>query len=405
MGSKISLKVLGGACIVAGTAIGAGMLALPVVTAVGGLIPSSMIYLICYLFSIATGLLLVEICYWMPQNANLVSMTYHLLGPVGRIFAWILYIFLFYSLTVAYVSGGGAFVTLLFQGSIPLWLGDIIFALVFGAIVYLGTTVVDRINFLLVIGLFISFFVFFIMGVGQIKLETLMHSSNMLSAMMALPVMFTSFSYQGVIPSLYAYLDRDSKKVRQAILIGAFLPLILYLIWEVLILGIVPLEGLYGLLHAKKEGWTAVQPLKFFLKTPWVVTVGEFFAFCALTTSFLGVTLGLVDFLADSLQIKKEGIKKLFLCLLVYVPSTVIACTYPNIFLVALGYAGGVGCVLLLGLLPICMVWVGRYRKHYTRQAAELGGGKLMLGVLFLFIVIELVIEIVQEVQRLGGFF
>ena len=401
MASKISLKVLGGACIVAGTAIGAGMLALPVVTAMGGLIPSSMIYLICYLFSIATGLLFVEICYWMPQNANLVSMTYHLLGPIGRIFAWILYIFLFYSLTVAYVSGGGAFVTTLFQGAIPLWLGDILFSLIFGTIVYMGTVVVDRINFVLVIGLFISFFIFFIMGVRQIKLETLMQSSDIVNAMMALPVMFTSFSYQGVIPSLYAYLDRDSKKVRQAILIGAFLPLILYLIWEVLILGIVPLDGLYGLIHAKKEGWTAVQPLKYFLKTSWVVTVGEFFAFCALTTSFLGVTLGLVDFLADSLQIKKEGIKKLFLCLLVYVPSTLIACTCPNIFLIALGYAGGIGCVLLLGLLPICMVWVGRYRKHYTRQATELRGGKIMLSLLLLFIVLELVIEIVQEVQRL----
>ena len=100
-------KAIGGALLVGGTAIGAGMLALPVVTGMGGFLPSTVIFIICWIFSACTGLLLLEVCLWMPNDANIISMVQHLLGPVGKIAAWILYIFLFYCLAIAYVDGRG----------------------------------------------------------------------------------------------------------------------------------------------------------------------------------------------------------------------------------------------------------------------------------------------------------
>ena len=89
-------KAIGGALLVAGTAIGAGMLALPVVPGMGGFRPATLIFLICWIFSACTGLLLLEICLWMPNDANIISMAHHLLGPIGKVAAWLLYIFLFY---------------------------------------------------------------------------------------------------------------------------------------------------------------------------------------------------------------------------------------------------------------------------------------------------------------------
>ena len=94
-------KAIGGALLVGGTAIGAGMLALPVVTGMGGFFPAIVIFIICWLFSACTGLLLLEVCLWMPNDANIISMAHHLLGPIGKISAWILYLFLFYCLTIA----------------------------------------------------------------------------------------------------------------------------------------------------------------------------------------------------------------------------------------------------------------------------------------------------------------
>lgn len=398
--SESTKKVAGGALLVAGTAIGAGMLALPVVTAAGGFLPSCLIYLICYLFSAATGLLFVEVCQWMPKNANLVSMASNILGPVGKVFTWILYIFLFYSLSIAYVAGGGVFVTYLFGQTIPLWLGSLIFTAIFGSCVYIGTKVVDRVNFFLMVGLIATFVLFVAAGVAEVKLEYILRS-HFKSAIFALPVMFTSFSYQGIVPSLYTYLDRDAKKVKTAILIGTAIPFLSYIIWEFLILGMVPLSGTNGLLHAQKLGWNAVEPLRYLLGKSWILAIGQAFAFCALTTSFLGVTLGLLDFLSDSLKIKKTGLRKLFLCLLIYAPPFVIATINPNIFLRALGYAGGIGCVLLLGFMPTLMVWVGRYKKKLSTSAKILFGERAMLCLLFAFIGVELFIEIYQEVQKL----
>jgi tyrosine-specific transport protein len=75
----------------------------------------------------------------------------------------------------------------------------------------------------------------------------------------------------------------------------------------------------------------------------------------------------------------------------------IIAIINPNIFLRALGYAGGIGCALLLGLLPIIMVWVGRYHKDYSDLNRQLPGGKGVLLLLSLFVIFELIIELTKE--------
>ncbi len=389
-------KTFGGAILVGGTALGAGMLALPLATGSGGFFPAILIFVICYLFSVATGLLYLEICLWMPQDSNIVSMASHLLGRVGKSFAWLLYLFLFYTLTVAYISGGGGFVVDLTEGAIPLWLGQVIFTALFGSFVYLGTRFVDRVNSILMLGLVISFIMFVSVALGHVK-GSFLTRVNFPHAIMALPVMFTSFSYQGVIPSLNTYLDRDPKKVKLAIITGTAIPFLVYILWEVLILGVVPLSGSYGLIAAKANGWTAVQPLRYAIASKVTSLIGEFFAFFALTTSFLGVTLSLLDFLADGLQVKKTPLNKLFLCIGIYLPPLIISSTIPGIFIKALGYAGGIGTVLLLGLYPALMVWIGRYKKNYPSVSRQLFGGKVMLLVLFVFIVFELVVEFLND--------
>jgi len=89
-------KAVSGALLISGTAIGAGMLALPVVTGLGGFLPAMLLYFICWLFMACTGLLLLEVCLWMPNDANIITMSHHLLGPIGRACSWVLYLFLFY---------------------------------------------------------------------------------------------------------------------------------------------------------------------------------------------------------------------------------------------------------------------------------------------------------------------
>ncbi len=387
--------VFGGTLLVAGTTIGGGMLALPVLTSLGGFVPSLVIYFCCWAFMAGTGLLFLEVSQWTKQESNIVTMAHKTLGTPGKIAAWILYLFLFYCLTLAYVVGCGDMVSKSLSGSIPTSAGSFIFVAFFAPFVFLGTKVVGKLNIYLVAALGFFYFAFVFLGFRFIKFELLSYSNWSLS-LKALPIAFTAFAYQGIIPSLLHYMDNDQLKVRKAIIIGSFIPLFAYTIWQGLILGIVPTYGMGGLAQALENGDNAVYPLKNFIQSSWVYPIGQSFAFFALLTSFLGVTLGLLDFLADGLQIKKTKTNRLFLCCLIFVPTLFIGFLQPGLFLQALDYAGGFGCSLLLGLLPILMVWRGRYYLGF-KSTYTVPGGKILLILMFLFVSFELVFEIIKQ--------
>lgn len=385
-------NILGGALLVAGTSIGGGMLALPVLTSQAGFLPSLAVYVFCWLFMAGTGLLFLEISQWIKGEANILSMAELTLGKPGKYFAWVVYLFLFYCLTVAYMVGCGNIMVELSQSILPDWAGPIVFVLLFAPLILISTAWASHLNVWLVAGLALSYFGFVFMGFRYVKPEFLVYSDWSYS-LKVLPIAFTSFAYQGVIPTLASYMNHHGRNIRKAILIGSFIPLIAYAIWEWLILGIVPLEGHGGLKEALQEGRNAVHPLKYFMQSSSVYVLGQSFAFFALVTSFLGVALGLRDFLADGLQIKKDAKGKIVLSLMVFLIPLIIAVSYPHIFLTALDYAGGFGVAMLLGLLPVVMTWIGRYRLKLQPFQPQVSGGKWVLSILAFFIVVELLGE------------
>ena len=365
------------------------MLALPIASAQAGFLPAIFVYLICWLFSLITGLLLLEVAVKMPKNANLISMATKYLGPVGKGAAWALYIFLFYSLTVAYVTAGGNAVASLFDAMPQLW-GMAIFTLLFGGFVYMGHRATHIVNVILMVALCLSYVLFLVMGMGHVNFELIKHSEFSYMAL-ALPIVFTSFSYQGTVPSLLNYFDHNRKMARISIIIGSTIPFVVYVLWDMMIKGIIPVEGL---LAAKSAGDTVIMPLKAALPNAPITIVGLFFGFFAVTTSFLGVSMGLFDFLSDGLKMKQEGFKRLILIGLVYIPPMIIAMIDPSIFFKALEYAGGIGCVLLLGLIPTLMVWMGRYVDRNLGSIREVPGGRILLVLLILFMLFEVGVTI-----------
>ena len=376
----------GGALLVAGTAIGGGMLALPILTAQAGFWPATLIFIVCWLFMVGTGFLFAEIFLWQKEEINIVSMAKMTLGVPGQIIAWCLYLFLFYSLTIAYTSAGGNLVIDLFS-ALPRWSGPLIFAAIFAPFVVVGPLACDRLNWLLMTGLILSFCLFFFSGVGRVERELLQHAdwSKML---IAIPVIFTSFGFQGLVPTLTNYLGRDSSRVKKAIFWGSLIPLVAYIIWEILILGVVPLKGLQ---LSQELGQSAVYPLKAVLHLSWLYNVGEFFAFFAIVTSFLGVTLGMLDFLADGFGVKKTVLGRSLIAALIFVPAAIVAMTNPCLFLNALSYGGGFGCAILLGLLPIIMAISGRYILKKKGERLLFGGLPLLL-LMGIFIIIVVAI-------------
>lgn len=399
MNSKFNVTI--GALLVAGTSIGGGMLALPILTSVTGFIPSLCVYFLCWLFMASTGLIFLEITQWMHREANIVSMAQRTLGHAGKIIAWILYLFLFYSLNIAYIVESGKTVVEFANGQMADWMGPTVFLILFAPCIIMPTALAGRINFILMIGLILSYMCFVVLGIHLVNPQ-LLTSANWLQAPKALPIAFTAFAYQGIIPTLASYLHYDVQKGRKAIVIGSFIPLIAYIIWQTLIMGIVPIEGSNGLEEALKNDLSAIQAIKYFVNNPYIYGIGQSFAFFALVTSFLGVTLGLRDFLADGLDIKQTVSGRMYLLALIFIPPLVVAIVYPHIFLTMLEYAGGIGCALLLGLLPIVMVWRGRYHFHFKGKE-QLFGGKVVLALLALFVICEVVFELLKIKSKLMG--
>lgn len=394
-------KLWGAVLLIAGCCIGAGMLGLPVLTAMAGFKPSVLLFFIAWLFMATTGLLLLEVNLWFKQDVSLITMADKTLGRLGKWVCGATFLFLFYSVLVAYMTASGALFADCMQSIVglesPPWVGSLTFTLLFAVLIFAGTGAVDHFNRLLMIGLIAAYVLLLALGASHVNSEYLQHS-NWKAALLVMPPMVFSFGYHNLIPSLTSYLGHSRRKMIATILIGSFIPLGIYLAWEWLILGIVPIEGVGGFRSALDEGSMATHALTKTVGSLWVVSAAQAFAFFAIVTSFLGVSLSFVDFLSDGLGIAKDRLGKVILCMLTLGPPFAFALLYPKIFLVALNYSSAFGAVILFGILPALMVWKGRRRMGRAEPRIVPGGR----AILFLIIAFSLAVSLLQLADDLG---
>jgi len=325
----------------------------------------------------------------MPKDANLITLSSRLLGKWGKAACWILYLFLFSCLMIAHIAGGGGVVSDLSGNTLPHWFGTILCVLIFSPVIYFGALWVDRLNLILIVGIVITY-LFFVSSAISYVTPSLLTRMDWGQIWWALPVVFTAFGYQSLIPTLFNYMNRNVSKVRLALIIGTTIPLVVYIIWEFLILGIIPLEGDGGLLQALKKGESAVNPLGNYIHNPTLLIIGRAFAFFAMTTSYLGISIAFLDFLLDGLKLSKKGMHRIFVCGIIFLIPLLITLIDPHLFIRALSIAGGIGVALLLGAMPILMVWTGRYYEGHSLMHQQLPGGKITLSLMLIFIVFEL---------------
>lgn len=393
-------SLAGGILLVAGCCIGAAMLGLPVLSAFAGFVPSVVMFFISWLFMLSTGLLLLEVNLWFKEEVSLISMADRTLGFSGKVIAWGGFLFLFYALMVAYIAGTGQLIadfSLHLVGiEMPAWMGSILTCLLFGFMVYLGTKAVDWLNRLFMVGLIAAYTLLVYFGSQYVHPEYLKYQ-DWPATILVIPAMILSFGYHNMVPSLTSYLKGDLNRLRKTIIIGSLIPLFIYILWEVIILGLVPVEGEGGFRQALQQGDMATKTLRNMTGLPWIGELANYFAFFAIVTSFLGVALSFVDFLADGLKIKKDNKGKVYLCILVIALPLIFALIYPKVFLLALSYAGSFGAVILFGLLPASMVWAGRYRKK-IQAPRLLPGGKISIIIIIISATVVIGLQVYRDI-------
>lgn len=399
MKNLIKSEVLGGVLLVSGTTIGAAMLALPVSTGLAGFWPSAALLLICWVVMTYTAFLILEVNLWVGKGSNLISMSKATLGKWGEAISWVTYLFLLYALTTAYIAGSGPIVIEAIQAltgvTLPSYAGTIPLLLLFGFFVYRGTAYVDHVNRILMLGLVAAYAAIVVLVTPHVEVQLLQHV-HWSALLIAISVVSTSFGFHIIIPSLTTYFENDLKKLKLTIMIGSAIPVIVYLIWEILALGVIPINGEHSILSGYEDGTNGAQLISSILGNKTISIIARCFAFFSIVTSFLGVSLSLSDFLADGLKIKKTRAGRLCLCLLTFLPPSVFALTDPRAFLTALEYAGAFGVIVLLGLLPALMVWRGRYYHRYNSNF-QTPGGKAALICVILFAVVVIGLEIANK--------
>ncbi len=350
------------------------MLALPIASAGIGFTTSIIIMLGLWALMAFTALLMLELHQYADKNATLHTLAKQILGKKGQWVATFAMLFLFYSLCAAYIAGGGA----QFSERLATWTGGgvspkvatVLFTLIVAIIVTFGTHAVDKVNRLLFVSKLVAMIIalsFLAPNVTQSYLLSMPVEQGFILA--AIPVIFTSFGFHGSIPAVVNYLDGDTRSLRKAIIIGSSIPLIVYVFWQIVTLGVVSQNELVqssGLTSLLNQLATTVQ------KSNISQLVGVF-ADLALLTSFLGVSLGLFEFLADSIKSKTNNDNRSFAAMITFVPPLGFALFYPQGFIMALGYAA-IALAVLAIFLPVLMVHKVRKSSNDQSSYRVVGG-------------------------------
>ena len=397
-------KVVGSTLILIGTAIGAGMLALPMVSAKASFIPASTLMIAIWALMGITALLILEVNLTLePYKNSLQSMARKTLGRGGQIITWLVCLALLYSLTAAYISGNTSLlaeaIQALFNRQLPDAAISIIFTLIFGSIVCYSTRAVDVINRGLMTVKAAALLLVLVLLTPHINPQNFVPTNqHHFSALwLAAPIFLTAFGFHTVIPSITNYIGKDVRIMRKIIIFGTSIPLVIYLLWLACTLGIVPLTGNNSFaLIAKAHGSVGnlVASLDAIVHNKWVSIGVNGFSDIAMTTSFLGVTLGLFDFLADGCKRANNRSGRLQTAALTFIPPLIFALYYPQGFILALGYAS-IFVAILLVIIPALMAYKLRQQPEISSSYRVFGGTPLLV----LIIVIGILLITIQVWQ------
>ncbi|MBR9675576.1 amino acid permease [Candidatus Woesearchaeota archaeon] len=377
MGENIT--TLKGVFIFSATIIGAGILALPLKAATSGFLPLLLILLIVGVISIYSALYISETVLVTKGDHHLPSLAKKYLGNWGML-AMILGIMVYiYGALIGYLSAGGRLFNTLSGGVLPNWAGVLIYFFIASIIIVFGLRLLSYVEsylfylMLLLLGLVISF------SFRSIQVPMLLEA-NWSQTLGIFGVVLFAYVGHSVIPSIASGL-RVKKDINKVAVIGVLLPLILYVIWSLVIIGIVPAASLSS---ASQSGNPATIPLGVLVGGS-IFLLGNIFAVLSTMTSYIGFGFSLKDAYINTSSLYHRRLKPYLATLLVVIPPLIIALRNPAGFVNALDIAGTYGGGLFVGILPVLMVLKARQKNIRTTFITK-GGTVVPLIVLAIYL-------------------
>lgn len=383
-------SLFGGAMIIAGTVIGAGMLANPTATS-GVWFTGSLIVLLYTWFSmLSSGLMILEVNTHYPHGASFDTMVKDLLGPTWNAINGVAVAFVLYLLTYAYIFVGGDLTAKGLGGAlsvkIPLTVGQLAFFLIFATCVWASARLVDRFTSILIGGMVLTFIWATGGLIAEAKLPVLFDTQApsgtpywiYISA--ALPVCLASFGFHGNVSSLLKYFKGDAPKVAKSLWAGTLIALVIYVLWQIAIQGNLPRSEFAPVIATDGQVSVLIEVLSKFVQTGSMAAILSFFSYMAIATSFLGVTLGLFDYIADIFKWDDSVSGRTKTAALTFLPPLVSCLLFPTGFVTAIGYVGLVATVWTC-FLPSLLLLRSRQKFGKGKNYTVYGGAWLIYWV------------------------
>ena len=371
--NKQQPSLLGGTCIIASVCVGAGMLGLPSAGAGAWTLWSIGAITLTMMVMTLSGWMLLEAFKHYDLRVSYDTVTRDLLGTRVNWFNNLMVYFVGGILLYAYISSSGQIIHDVL--GINEKIASVLFVLVFSAVVWHSTRAVDRISVLL-IALMVMTFVFGISGLASnVDMATLFAShgdSYAPFAMAILPVALTSFGYHHSASSMRAYYGEE-RKASHAIAGGTLIALALYVLWVISIFGNLPREQFGPVLEDGGNVDALLSALSSVIASDKVAGAINAFSMAAILSSFIGVGLGVFDFLADFFHFDdtRQGRAKSWL--VTFIPPLLLSLMFPFGFVMAIGYAGAAATVWTC-IIPALLARKTRQRFPDDRGFKTPGG-------------------------------
>ncbi len=355
-----------------GTIIGAGILALPYVIAKAGFLYGSLLMIIIGLVFLGLNLFIGEVVLRTKKQYQLTGYAEKYLGLWGKRLMAFSYVFGIYGALIAYLIGEGQALHSIFQVGAAHW-WSLAFFLVGVFIVYKGVKTTGKIELVLVT-LLIG--VIFIIGFFSYPKINLSHLAARHFLYFLFPYGALLFAYSGAaaIPEMHEVLGKEKKFFKKAIIIGSCIPIIVYILFSGVVLGIVGLENFEAMQPNQRIATVALS----FYASPFLGTLANIVAVLTMSTSFLTLSLALMGMYEYDYAISR---RKAFL--LTFMIPLLIAVFNLTDFIRVIELSGAIA-VGLIGMLAVLMYW--KVKEKGERKPEYVLPKHIFLGTILIII-------------------
>lgn len=356
-----------------GTIIGAGILGLPYAIAKCGFALGMFWLLFIGISFLFLHLFAGEIVLRTKKQHQWPIYVGKYLGKWGKYFMTFSMVISIYGALTAYLIGEGEALKTIF-GFGQAWSYALIFFVISSYIVYRGIKSTGKAELILISLMILVVFLIGIFSYDEIKLTNLegFHPENFF-----FPYGIILFSFIGLaaIPELREELGPERKKMKKAIIIGSTIPIIIYILFALLVVGIVGLNNFESLLDNQKMATVA---LSIFTNS----LLGKFvniLAVLTMFTSFLALGTALIElYHFDYLFSRKKAF------LLTFILPLLLFLFNVGTFIKVIAFTGAVAGGLD-GILIVLSYWkaktLGERKPEYSLPKHTLIG--LILIILF----------------------